>query len=197
MGGDLTEGGDGQAFAPLFPLHTVLFPGGVLPLHLFEARYQLLVREGLDFVVVLIRTGSEVGRGGVDGVHPVGTMATATRVKSLPDGDFSVVARGLHRVRILSVDRTGPYLRARVERLPDPVTPPCPWLVAPLGRLFAKYGVLMTPEVTAELVDPTGEGPIRTVWLVGAMLQGQAVRRQRLLESGNPDLAELLLDEAI
>jgi|SRR5215471_2183845 len=197
MGGDLKEGGDGQALAPLFPLHTVMFPGGVLTLHLFEARYQLLVREGHDFVIVLIRSGSEVGRGGVEGVHPVGTMATATRVKPLPEGDFSVVVHGLHRVRILSVDRTGPYLRGLVERLPDPVTPSCPWLVAALGRRLAKHGVLLTPEVTAELVDPTGEGPIRAVWLAGAMHQGPPVRRQRLLESGNPDLAELLLDEAI
>ena len=197
MGGDLTEGGDDPALAPLFPLHTVLFPGGMLPLHLFERRYQLLVRQGHDFVVVLIHSGSEVGQERVEDVHAVGTMATPEHIEALPDGDFSVVARGLHRVRILSVDRTGPYLRGRVQRLQDPWTPPCPWLVGALGRLLAAHGVALTPEVVAELVDPARGGPIRAVWLAGAMLQGEPLRRQRLLESGDPYLAEALVEEAM
>ena len=52
---------------PLFPLHTVLCPGIVLPLHIFEERYRALTRHCLDtgapFGVVLIRDGREVGRG--------------------------------------------------------------------------------------------------------------------------------------
>jgi len=195
MGGNVTEGGDDPALAPLFPLHTVLFPGGVLPLHLFERRYQLLVEEGLNFVVVLIRSGSEVGHSGVEGIHAVGTMASPTHVQQLPDGDYAVRARGLHRVRILSVDRSGPYLRGLVRPIADPATPPSPWLVILLRRTLANHGVEMAPEARAELLDPARAGPIKAVWLAGAMLQGESRRRQWLLESGDPALAEFLLEQ--
>ena len=56
---------------PLFPLHTVLCPGIVLPLHIFEDRYRALTRHCLDtgapFGVVLIRDGHEVGPGQLAG----------------------------------------------------------------------------------------------------------------------------------
>lgn len=57
-----------MAVMPMFPLGTVLLPGAILPLHVFEPRYQQLVRDCLDapeheFGVVLIDRGSEVGGG--------------------------------------------------------------------------------------------------------------------------------------
>ncbi len=194
MAGDRTEGVSGPVLAPLFPLHTVLFPGGVLPLHLFEHRYRLLMHGKLDFVVVLIRSGGEVGRERIEGVHEVGTMATTTSVEAHSDGTFSVHARGLYRVRLPPLDRSGPYLRGSVERLADPETPPRPLLVALLGRYLEAHGVRVPPDVAAELVDPAGIGPARAVWLAGALLQAEPDIRQRLLESGDPALAETLLD---
>src|SRR5215472_15406974 len=91
---------------PLFPLHAVLFPGAVMPLNVFEERYRLLVRERLDFGVVLIRRGSEVGPGRAEDLHDVGTVATLQRIEALPDGGFAVVARGLHRFRLLALDHS-------------------------------------------------------------------------------------------
>ena len=73
---------------PLFPLgHTVLFPGVVLPLHVFEERYRELVRTLVElpegarrrFVVVAIRQGWEVGEDAVSALHDVGCAAELRR----------------------------------------------------------------------------------------------------------------------
>lgn len=192
MAGD--SAGEAMGLMPLFPLHEVLFPTGVLPFHLFEPRYQALEREGRAFVIVLIRHGGEVGSDRVADVHEVGTLARAERVEELPDGSFSVLAHGLRRVKIRSVDRSQPYLRARVEPIPDPRTPPRPRLVALLERYLAEHGVDVPPEVAMQLVDPTQLGPARAVWLAGAMLREATLEhRQELLMSGDPALAEVLL----
>ncbi|MBF6600779.1 MAG: LON peptidase substrate-binding domain-containing protein [Dehalococcoidia bacterium] len=71
----------------LFPLQTVLFPGMRLPLHIFEERYKIMVRECIDedapFGVVLIRSGAEVGGGAIP--HDVGTTARIIQVEYLDE----------------------------------------------------------------------------------------------------------------
>ena len=61
----------------LFPLNTVLFPGMRMPLHIFEERYRIMIRECIEedapFGVLLIKAGAEVGSGAVP--HDVGTVA--------------------------------------------------------------------------------------------------------------------------
>jgi Lon protease-like protein len=186
--------GDGEPeLVPLFPLHTVLFPGGVLPLHVFEDRYRVLVEERLDFGIVLIRRGRDVGVAGAEQLHQVGTMATLQRVEELPDGRFSVVVRGLHRFRLLSVEQGRPYLMGRVERLPEPPALARPRLLSLLERYLAAHGVALGTRLGPELQLPAGAGPQRAVWLVGALLRVEAPHRQELLETGDPDLAEALL----
>jgi Lon protease-like protein len=175
---------------PLFPLHTVLFPGSVLPLHVFEQRYRQLVAESLDFGVVLIRQGREVGPGEGDDVYATGTLATLQEVRSLPDGRFYVVARGLERFRIQSFERGQPYLMARVEMLTDPTSPRRPRLLQLLDRYLDARGL----ELPAEL-RPTS--PQQAVWLVGSLLPSEPLKRQRLLEAGDPELAEALLSDEL
>jgi ATP-dependent Lon protease len=175
---------------PLFPLHTVLFPGGLLPLHIFEERYRLLVRERRDFGVVLIRHGREVGPGQGDDVHRVGTMATLQEVQELPDGRFLVVVRGLRRVRVLELGRHRPYLVARVETLEDPTAQPSPRLLHLFERYLAAHGVATSPRLSPELGG-------RVVWLVGSVLQAELAKRQRLLEEADPALAEAMLEEEL
>ncbi len=87
---------------PLFPLNTVLFPGGVLPLRVFEARYMDMVRacmkDGAPFGVVLITRGAEVG--GPAGTEAVGTLA---RIAAWDMPNFGVLhlrAIGTERFRI-------------------------------------------------------------------------------------------------
>jgi uncharacterized protein len=88
----------------LFPLHTVLFPGGPLPLRIFEARYIDMVRRSLRaqtaFGVVLIDGGAETG--GVTATAAVGTTARIADFYSLPDGLLGVTCLGVRKFQLRS-----------------------------------------------------------------------------------------------
>jgi len=83
---------------PLFPLNTVLFPQGPLPLRIFETRYvdmvKFCMREQSPFGVVLIRAGSEVGTSSMGEACAVGTTARIIDFNSLPDGLLGITCRG-------------------------------------------------------------------------------------------------------
>ena len=97
-----------MATLPLFPLGTVLMPGGRLPLQIFEPRYVQLLRDLLDgqderspvFGVVAIREGFEVGDDGVRALHPVGCGALLTQAAALEGERFLVVSEGTDRFRL-------------------------------------------------------------------------------------------------
>ena len=127
---------------PVFPLATVLFPGLVLPLHIFEERYRALVRHLVDlpegapreFGVVAIQAGWEVAPAGPGAratpsvgevtLHEVGCTAELRQVTELADGGFDIVTVGRRRFRIAEVDDSAePYLTADVEWLPEPGRP--------------------------------------------------------------------------
>ncbi len=106
----------------MFPLGSVLLPGMVLPLHVFEARYQRLVLDCLEapvheFGVVLIDRGSEVGGG--DSRSPVGVVAKMMQVVALEQGRFALVTLGTRRVRVAKWLADDPYPRAHVDDWPD------------------------------------------------------------------------------
>ena len=86
---------------PLFPLKTVLFPGGVLPLRVFEPRYMDMItrcmREDAGFGVCLIAAGEEVGETAVP--HPVGTEARIEQWDMAQAGVLNLVTRGIRRFR--------------------------------------------------------------------------------------------------
>src|SRR3990172_7254766 len=98
---------------PLFPLDNVLFPDMVMPLHIFEQRYRLLVRRSLrhrsPFGIVLIPEGQEVGGGALP--YRVGTLAQIVAHAALPDGRSLITVRGERRFEIDAViDDAEPYL---------------------------------------------------------------------------------------
>lgn len=115
---------------PLFPLGSVLFPGLVMPLHIFERRYRVLVEALMalpdgatrEFGIVAIRSGYEVGDGNAQTLHSVGCTATLREVTPYADGRFDIVAVGRTRFALESVDRSAgtPYLTADVRLLPEP-----------------------------------------------------------------------------
>ena len=88
----------------LFPLHSVLFPGGALPLRIFEARYVDMISDCMrcesPFGVIAINEGSEVGA--TPTFHRTGTLATIETWDQGPDGLLHIRARGTQRFRILS-----------------------------------------------------------------------------------------------
>ncbi|HEX6351010.1 MAG TPA: LON peptidase substrate-binding domain-containing protein [Candidatus Dormibacteraeota bacterium] len=191
------EGDLAAAVIPLFPLHTVLFPGAALPLHIFEERYRQLVRERRDFGVVLIREGREVGS--VPQVHDVGTLAAIEEVEELPDGRYNIMTRGQHRFRLRSTAEPAPYLRGELEDLPDPPPDASPRLLALLDEYLQLHGLTVAPQLSTALAVPIASdaAPRRAVWLAGAVLQAEPAKRQALLESGDPALAEALLEAEI
>lgn len=106
---------------PLFPLHTVLFPGGPLKLRVFEARYVDMVgrcmRENTPFAVALIVEGKEVGPAKT---VAIGTTARIEDFERLRDGLLGISARGERRFHIRSVDTQSDGLNlAQVDFLPD------------------------------------------------------------------------------
>jgi Lon protease-like protein len=117
---------------PLFPLHPVLFPGGLLPLQVFEPRYLDMVarcmREGAPFGVVLIRRGNDA-RLTRDASQPqifdVGTEARIVDFNQLSGGRLGVVVRGGRKFRVRRTrEQPDHLLIGEVEILPDepPVT---------------------------------------------------------------------------
>jgi len=121
---------------PLFPLGTVLFPGGPLPLRIFETRYIDLVRrclrDGSGFGVVLIREGVEAG--GPALTFEVGTYARIVDFSQQPDGLLGIRAAGERRFRILERRRERDGLNvADVEWLPEGTPQPLPEAFAELA----------------------------------------------------------------
>lgn len=113
---------------PLFPLNTVLFPGGVLPLKIFEARYVDMVRdcmkEEIQFGVVLIRSGQEVGTAAEP--EAIGCLAQIVDWDMPQLGVLMLRTEGGQRFRILqSTVLPDQRIEAEVEMIaPDPVVAP-------------------------------------------------------------------------
>ena len=132
---------------PLFPLGTVLFPGGLLPLRLFEQRYlemaKACLRDGAPFGVCLIREGAEVGAPATP--EPVGCLARIVHWDMQQLGVLQIVAQGVQRFRIVERRLQADGLaRASVELLPDEVDAPVPDHLAAcrqlLERIAAEHG---------------------------------------------------------
>lgn len=108
---------------PIFPLQAVLFPGGTLPLRVFEARYMDMVsqclRSGTLFGINLIAAGQEVGAPAQP--YPVGVAAGIVSCDMDQPGVLDVVVRGLQRYRILDSEvSSAGLITARVEWLAEP-----------------------------------------------------------------------------
>lgn len=108
---------------PMFPLGSVLLPGGLLPLHVFEPRYRQMLDDCLvqadvpQFGQVLITRGREAGGG--DERAPVGTIAQVLQVEPLEDGRSAVLAVGTRRIRVTDWLADDPYPAAEVDDWPD------------------------------------------------------------------------------
>lgn len=128
---------------PLFPLSQVLFPNMILPLYIFEPRYQLMINRCIDqdvpFGVVLIRHGREVGGPAVP--YEVGTMARITDVERLPGGRLQVTTVGVNRFRLEAVSYNEPYLTGDIEFLDEGEVEDrrAQGLVFRVAALFSRY----------------------------------------------------------
>ncbi|CAL9408508.1 Lon protease [Streptomyces sp. enrichment culture] len=210
---------------PLFPLNTVLFPGLVLPLNVFEERYRAMMRELLktpedeprQFAVVAIRDGHEVApsapglpdptavpeRGPAAGFgtdplrafHKVGCVADAATIRERPDGTFEVLATGTTRVRLLSVDASGPFLTAELEPLEEDPGEEAEPLAEGVLRAFRQYQKRLAGARERSLTSDAElpDEPSVVSYLVAAAMMLDTPTRQRLLQA--PDTASRLRDE--
>ena len=133
---------------PLFPLNTVLFPGGPLPLRIFEPRYldmlSRCMKDDAPFGVLLIREGAEVGPATT---WDIGTLAKVTDWYQGSDGILGVTAIGTERFRLLAAERQPDGLNVgEVEILPHLPSQALPAEYAPLGKILAhvldEFGLL-------------------------------------------------------
>ncbi len=171
---------------PLFPLHTVLFPGMPLTLHIFEERYkqmiQLCLRQHAPFGVALIRRGQEVG--GAAEPHAIGCTARVTHVQPLEDGRMNLLAVGQDRIRIRELRHDKPYLAGVVELWPLAAAD-APKLAAANEQLRPLVSRYLTILASADQVDlntvKLPAEPEAFAFLAASLLQIPAEKKQTLL----------------
>lgn len=173
---------------PLFPLKTVLFPGQVLPLRIFEARYQTMIRRCLaddsPFGVVLIRAGEEVGEATAE-PYPIGTVSRIIESTHLPDGTMNIITVGTERFRIRQLLHDQPYLRGQVETFPLPA-PADPVRVADLAQAIrarvTRYIQLIADAAGLQIdIDDVPETPQQVGYLAAVAMQIDNAEKQTLL----------------
>jgi Lon protease-like protein len=194
---------------PLFPLGTVLYPGLMLPLHIFEERYRTLVTDLVErpdeagprfFGVVAIRIGREVGAQvftGADAasaLHEVGCTAELRSVEAYEDGRFDIVTTGTRRFRVLALDGSRPYLQAEVEWLDEPGGEASGVLAGSVLRQFRSYrDALLQARGLVRASDALPGDPQVLSYLVAASMVLDLGDHQSLLAA--PDTATRLLLE--
>ena len=205
----------------MFPLGTVLLPGGLLPLHVFEPRYRQLVGDLLaddvnepEFGITMIERGMETGGGEVRAA--VGMIARVVHIEALDGGRYRLVVVGTRRFRVRSWLPDDPYPLADVDEWPDedPDDPRLRDLIAgararirDINRRTAELGDRPRPvaggggeggEPTAAATDPeiSDDPLLATYHLAGIAPLGPA-DRYRLLCADSPLHRLQLLDEAL
>jgi uncharacterized protein len=207
---------------PLFPLGSVLYPGLVLPLHIFEERYRQLVADLLagpeprQFGVIAIRHGRETGINGVSELYTTGCTAVVQRVERHDDGQYDLVTVGAERFRLLGLreadDEAGPdlsgpgngsetgkqghYLSGDVQLLPEDVGDEAEASVVlpTVQRAFRSYLGLLADRGGAQITIPElPDEPVLMSYLVAAAVVADLPEKQQLLEE--PDALRRLVAE--
>jgi Lon protease-like protein len=207
---------------PLFPLHTVVFPHLPLPIHVFEERYRVMVRElvatdsvaGGRFAVSMITDGPEVG--GNAAWQEIGTICEVRTAEQLADGRWTLVAVGLTRARLRAASvNPHPYGLVDVVRLTEPWGEDALVLLPTVQRALDAYLATVKRFVVraasvgrTEPQEPTAvaasldrmlkpiqlpDDPVAASYAIGGLLQIELSRKQQLLEI--PDAASRLRAE--
>jgi ATP-dependent Lon protease len=186
---------------PIFPLGRVVLPTELIPLHIFETRYRVLMDHltgsagpqppagpesaaGPEMGVVLIERGHEVGGG--DQRTGAGTVVALVQAQRMADGRWLAVFGGTERFRVARWLDDDPYPRAEIERWPDP-----PWdaaLETALGEAErrVRHAVDLAHRLGEAAVDPgfaLSAEPVVASWQLCAAAPLGSFDRQRLLET--------------
>ena len=172
---------------PLFPLSTVLFPGGPLRLRIFEPRYLDMVRrclkESRAFGVVLILEGAEAGEAVT--VASGGTSARVVDFDTLPDGLLGIDCLGEQRFRVLRRWQQDDGLNlAEVDYLPGDVPCALPAELAHLGELLREVLPQLGERYAHVVARYEDAGWVADRW--AEVLPLTAAEKQQLLELADP-----------
>lgn len=171
---------------PLFPL-TVLFPGTVLPLHIFEPRYRQMIaacqRENKPLGIVLPKPESAFMH---EVPHTIGTMAEIHNLERLEDGRYTLNAVGTKRFRILSENRDKAYISATVEPYEDstPQESDLARTTQQARKMFEEYLAMLLqeanePDVQANLPD---EAEDLSYFIASFLMNIEDTQKQHFLE---------------
>lgn len=184
---------------PLFPLNTVLFPGGVQALKIFEQRYldmaAACLKDNTPFGICLIEAGGEVGETAVP--HPFGTLAHITDWDMEQLGLLMISTRGGRRFRVLDHEvGADKLLMATVELLAEPETP----LPQTRERLLPLLQRIVSDLGPERMPEPHRFGDAAWVgYRLTEILPIQNLAKQRLLELDDPlsrlEILEKFLDQ--
>lgn len=182
---------------PLFPLGTVLFPGGLLPLRIFEVRYLDMIskchRAGAPFGVVSLTQGAEVRTpGGQEAFSSVGTLATISELETPQPGLMQIRCSGAQRFRITASERLKHGLWvADVQRLDADMRVPVPDDLKNTAEALDK----LIQSLQQRATDP-GQLPLQGPWHFddcgwvanrwSELLPLPLQLKQRLMELDNP-----------
>ncbi|MGD9387185.1 MAG: LON peptidase substrate-binding domain-containing protein [Gammaproteobacteria bacterium] len=171
---------------PLFPLQTVLFPGGPLPLRIFEPRYVDMIgrcmKTGLGFGVTLVKSGEETGAASM---HDFGTVANIVDFDQLPDGTLGVVVIGGTRFLVRSVQRQADGLNVgQVELLEDEPRAILPARFADMARLLESVFEDLGPQY--QHVEPDFEDAGWVGCRLAELLPIELEQKQHCLELFDP-----------
>jgi len=179
---------------PIFPLNVVLFPGMLLPLHIFEERYKSMTRECLDtgepFGVVLAKTKDalEANRGNYfEDIYHVGTTAHITAVEHLDNGRMNVITVGQDRfiIRDITIDMDD-LLIGQVDPFPmkEGSSLEVNYLIQKLRPMVEQYIQHLADASGEDLSDATlPSDPAALAFLAGTAIQGPLAEKQKLLST--------------
>lgn len=174
---------------PIFPLSTVLFPGTILPLHIFEERYKQMIRYAMDNGGAFGLSYTEdaaVDRETPPEVGSVGCMAEIKAVLPVEEGRMNIVTAGVVRYRVQGFAQMSPFLIARIEPFTDD-----PESDAELTKLFDDIfeigkqfltAAQMLDESSISVNDMLPDDPEAFSFLVSSALPIDNTSRQTLLE---------------
>ncbi|MCH8079123.1 MAG: LON peptidase substrate-binding domain-containing protein [Proteobacteria bacterium] len=172
---------------PLFPMNTVLFPGGTLPLKIFEARYLDMVseclRSGQQFGICLISSGKEVG--GSAKCYEIGTLAKIVDWDRRDDGLLEIVVEGRQRFRLLEQrERANHLAEGDVQLIDDDDCEELPVQYQLLSDLLRQIAEKF--ELSYQLDHEKFEDAVWVGYRLSEVLPLESEERQALLEINNP-----------
>ena len=184
---------------PLIPLNVVLFPGNILPLHIFESRYKLMVEFCVQhescFGVVLIKKGKEIG--GMSVPYLVGTSVQIIETDYQEDGRINLITLGQHRFEILDLVYDRPYLvgEVRTQSLESQKGSDNLEKITSIAReLYENYETLLSKTISDwKLPDRIPSSPDQLSSQIGTRLQITLREKQEMLEFF--DIDQLLIHQ--